>query len=266
MLDEDVILYITTMTKRALEARDKEMSMGAKKKSDDSVKNVPSENSKKQVAANTPEVTVKDEGASVKQVPEHRIEGAAGPGPDSSPKEIGSPGQPASAAPDPESSKEPQKAGVLNEGKAGNIEDSSGKGKPSEGATLNGKAPQLNLGIIEMASYTLLKTAFKDGLRFSIKREGVVDMDVAVEGKEITLNTNQLYYNLPDLAVWHIVYTHKGKPILEIGRGVKNGLKVHRLNAIRLGLEAWNGSRKMNKEKQKQAIQSEKEAHQVQKE
>ncbi len=91
-------------------------------------------------------------------------------------------------------------------------------------------------------------------------------MDVAVEGKEITLNTNQLYYNLPDLAVWHIVYTHKGKPILEIGRGVKNGLKVHRLNAIRLGLEAWNGSRKMNKEKQKEAIQSEKEAHQVQKE
>ena len=48
-------------------------------------------------------------------------------------------------------------------------------------------------------------------------------MDVTVKGKEITINTNQLFFSVPELNVWHIVYEHKGKPIVELGRGVKNG-------------------------------------------
>ena len=88
-----------------------------------------------------------------------------------------------------------------------------------------------------------------------------VDMDFTVKGKEITINTNQLYFTVPELNVWHIVYQHKGKPILEMGRGVKNGLKIHRMQAIRLGLEMWNGSRKMNKLKLKQLKEADKQAH-----
>ncbi|MGD1061449.1 MAG: hypothetical protein ABR879_08345, partial [Methanomassiliicoccales archaeon] len=57
-------------------------------------------------------------------------------------------------------------------------------------------------------------------------------------------NTNQLYFEVPELAVWRIVYSHKGKPIMELGRGVKDGLKIHRLNAVRLGVEVWWGGRK----------------------
>jgi hypothetical protein len=108
----------------------------------------------------------------------------------------------------------------------------------------------------------LFKAAFKNGLSIPIKREGVVDMDVNVKGKEITINTNQLYFSFPELTVWHIVYTHKGKPILEMGRGIENGMKIHRWHAIRLGLEVWNGSRKMNKQKKKQHKEMESKEHQ----
>jgi len=62
------------------------------------------------------------------------------------------------------------------------------------------------------------------------------------------VNTNQLYFAFPELVVWHITYTHKGRPVLEIGRGVKKGLKVHRINALRLLMEVWMGSKRAEKE------------------
>ena len=70
-----------------------------------------------------------------------------------------------------------------------------------------------------MVSYALFRVVFSQGLSIPIKREGMVDMDVTVQGKEITINTNQLFFSVPELNVWHIVYEHKGKPILELGRG-----------------------------------------------
>ena len=83
-------------------------------------------------------------------------------------------------------------------------------------------------------------------------------MDVTVKGKEIIINTNQLFFSVPELNVWHIVYQHKGKTILELGRGVKNGMMIHRLQAIRLGFEMWNGSRKMKKLKLQQLKEADK--------
>ena len=140
----------------------------------------------------------------------------------------------------------------------------SGASRPSvsEGATPKGNIQRpIDLGLIEMVSYALFRVAFRNGLSIPIKRDGMVDMDFTVKGKEITINTNQLYFTVPELNVWHIVYQHKGKPILEMGRGVKNGLKIHRMQAIRLGLEMWNGSRKMNKLKLKQLKEADKQAH-----
>ncbi len=119
----------------------------------------------------------------------------------------------------------------------------------------------INFGMIEMASYALFRVAFRNGLTIPIKRDGMMDMEVTVKGKEITINTNQLYFSVPELNVWHVVYQHKGKPVLELGRGVKNGSKIHRMQAIRLGLEMWNGSRKMNKMKLKQLKEADKQAH-----
>jgi hypothetical protein len=141
---------------------------------------------------------------------------------------------------------------------------------PSEGQkeqATEGSPPQnavqrrIDTGLIELVSYSLFRFAFRNGVSIPIKRDGIIDMNVTVKGKEITVNTNQLYFSVPELNVWHIVYQHKGRPILELGRGVKNGMKIHRLAAIRLGLEAWNGSRKMNKMKQKQLKEEDRKAH-----
>jgi hypothetical protein len=119
----------------------------------------------------------------------------------------------------------------------------------------------IDLSLVEVISYALFRVAFSKGLRIPIKRDGMVDMDVTVNGKEITINTNQLFFTVPELNVWHVVYQHKGKPILELGRGVKNGMAIHRMQALRLGLEMWNGSRKMNKLKLKQMKEADKKAH-----
>ncbi len=119
----------------------------------------------------------------------------------------------------------------------------------------------IDMGLIEMVSYALFRVVFSQGLSIPIKREGMVDMDVTVQGKEITINTNQLFFSVPELNVWHIVYEHKGKPILELGRGVKNGMVIHRIQALRLGFEMWNGSRKMNKQKLKQIKEADRRTH-----
>jgi hypothetical protein len=136
------------------------------------------------------------------------------------------------------------------------------KSQSQEGASpQRGIQRPIDLGLIEMVSYALFRVAFSKGLNIPIKREGMVDMNVTVRGKEVTINTNQLFFSVPELNVWHIVYQHKGKPILEIGRGVKNGVKIHRLQAIRLGLEMWNGSRKINKQRLKQLKEADRKVH-----
>jgi hypothetical protein len=132
---------------------------------------------------------------------------------------------------------------------------------PDGSAPQNNVRRQIDMGLIEMISYALFRVAFRNGVNIPIKRDGVIDMDVTVKGKEITINTNQLYFSVPELNVWHVVYQHKGKPILELGRGVKNGMRIHRLASVRLGLEMWNGSRKMNKMKLKQLMEADRKAH-----
>ena len=146
-------------------------------------------------------------------------------------------------------------------GGAGPSQDTSSPGGKEQIATPGNIQRPIDLGLIEMVSYALFRVVFSKGINIPIKRDGMVDMDVTVKGKEITINTNQLFFSVPELNVWHIVYQHKGKPVLEMGRGVKNGMKIHRLQAIRLGLEMWNGSRKMNKLKLKALKEADQKAH-----
>jgi hypothetical protein len=106
----------------------------------------------------------------------------------------------------------------------------------------------IDLNTLEVASYWIFRVAFGKELHVPIKKEGLADMDVHVHNKDVIVNTNQLYFAFPELVVWHITYTHKGRPILEIGRGVKKGMKVHRINAFRLLREVWMGSKRAEKE------------------
>ncbi|MEM0448510.1 MAG: hypothetical protein QW520_01640 [Methanomassiliicoccales archaeon] len=107
----------------------------------------------------------------------------------------------------------------------------------------------LDLNTLEVLSYWMFRLAFGKHLHIPIRKEGLADLDIQVNNRDITINTNQLYFAFPELVVWHITYSHKGRPIIELGRGVKNGIKVHRLNALRLGLEIWLGARKSNLDK-----------------
>jgi hypothetical protein len=106
----------------------------------------------------------------------------------------------------------------------------------------------INVHTIEIISYALLRGLIGAGVRIPLKRENIVDAELSIKGREIVFDTRQLYFNVPELVVWRIIYTHKGKPILEFGRGVKNGMQVHRWNTLMLGLEVWRGGRKNRKE------------------
>jgi hypothetical protein len=202
VLDEDVILYVTSMTKRAAQKAEAEMPRNSTKRRERSGKDL------------SPELQAE-------VTTEFKVD------------------------------QKEKTTMVQDGGDHGNVPSATGTSVPGEPGEPSADNPRkIDLSLIEIASYTLLKAAFENGVDIPIKREGVIDMDVIVNGKELTINTNELYFTVPELAVWHIVYTHRGRPVLEIGRGVKNGLKVHRLNALRLGLETWNGSRKMKREEQ----------------
>jgi len=72
-------------------------------------------------------------------------------------------------------------------------------------------------------------------------------MDVTIKGKDINVNTNDFFFNVPDLVVWKVVYSHQGTPIMEFGRGVDKGFKVHRLQALKLFLALRSQSKKATK-------------------
>ncbi len=117
-------------------------------------------------------------------------------------------------------------------------------GRSPRDAVLNRK---LDVGTVEVITYALFRAVFGYGVNIPIKRPGVVDMDVTIKGKDININTNEFYVNLPDLVVWRVVYSHQGAPIFEFGRGVDKGFKVHRLHALKLFLSLRAISKKATK-------------------
>ncbi|KAF5050137.1 hypothetical protein DSECCO2_432500 [anaerobic digester metagenome] len=108
---------------------------------------------------------------------------------------------------------------------------------------------KLDVGTVEVITYALFRAIFGYGVNIPIKRPGVVDMDVTIKGKDININTNDFYFNVPDLIVWKVAYSHQGTPIMEFGRGVDKGFKVHRLNALKLFLALRSKSKKATKDR-----------------
>jgi hypothetical protein len=105
----------------------------------------------------------------------------------------------------------------------------------------------IDMGTVEVMTYALFRAVFGYGVNVPIKREGLVNMDISVKGKDVQIDTKEFYFAVPDLVVWKLVYSHQGEPIIEFGRGVKKGMKVHRLRALKLGLTLWSQARKANK-------------------
>jgi len=97
----------------------------------------------------------------------------------------------------------------------------------------------LNVQTIEFLAYTVIRALFPRKVRYSVKREGIIDMDVILYERDIILNTNQLVFEVPELSIWRIVYAYKGKPVVELGRGVKNNIKIYKLRLIRILFGLW---------------------------
>lgn len=111
----------------------------------------------------------------------------------------------------------------------------------------------IDLSSIEVMTYTLSRALFRRGLLVPLKFEGVVDMDVSLKDADVILNTNNVSFEPPPLKIWRIIFSYKGKPVFEYGRGVKSNLKIHYRNALIFIIAMWVGGRKLRKAR-KQAV------------
>ena len=109
----------------------------------------------------------------------------------------------------------------------------------------------LDISTVEVVTYAFFRAVFGKSIRVPLKREGVIDMDIAVENNNIILNTNDVSFAPPELKIWRIIFTYKNKPIIEIGRSTKHGMKIHYSRAILFLLAMWSGGRKTRKAQEK---------------
>ncbi len=113
-------------------------------------------------------------------------------------------------------------------------------------------ARPIDLHTIEVISYAAVRALFSQGITIPIKREGIIDMELRVRGNDIIIDTNELFpITIPDLVVWRVIYAYKGKPVAELGRGVKKGLKIHSYRGLVMLLEMWRGNRRQRIMKKK---------------
>lgn len=129
----------------------------------------------------------------------------------------------------------------------------TGVGKLMRKLPAKGPGGIMDLPTIELAAYVALRAMFGDGVTIPIRREGLIDMDVQINGKEIRINSNRFMLELPELSVFHIVFAYKGKPVVEYGRGVTNNIKIHRYRAFMLLVGMWWNGRRARKEKLRKA-------------
>jgi hypothetical protein len=115
----------------------------------------------------------------------------------------------------------------------------------------------LDISTVEVVTYAIFRAMFGKGIRVPLKREGVIDMDIAVEDNNIILNTNDVSFAPPQLNIWRLIFKYKNKPVIEFGRGIKRGMKIHYGRALIFLLAMWSGGRKTRKAQEKAAKTSE---------
>jgi hypothetical protein len=111
----------------------------------------------------------------------------------------------------------------------------------------------LDISTVEVITYAFFRAMFGKSIHIPLKREGVIDMDITVENNDVILNTNDVSFVPPQLNIWRLIFTYKNKPILEFGRGVKRGMKIHYGSALIFLMAMWSGGRKTRKAQEKAA-------------
>ena len=115
----------------------------------------------------------------------------------------------------------------------------------------------IDISTLEVAAFALLKVLVGGGLRIPVKREGLVDMDILIKDNDVVFDVNSLQFGEHKLKVWHLVFAYQGTPIMEVGRGVKNGTKVYKFRALKLLLTLWAQGRKRRKAAAAAAVSAE---------
>jgi hypothetical protein len=110
----------------------------------------------------------------------------------------------------------------------------------------------IDIHTLEVISYAVVRALFSQGISLPIKREGMMDMELTVKGKDITLDTKELFpFTVPELTIWRVIYAYKGKPVLELGRGVKKGFKIHPFRGLVMLVDIWRGNRRQRSMKKR---------------
>lgn len=102
----------------------------------------------------------------------------------------------------------------------------------------------IDIDTLEVAAFALLKVLVGGGLRIPVKREGLVDMDILIKDNDVVFDVNSLQFGEHRLKVWHLTFAYQGTPIMEVGRGVKNGTRIYKFRAMRLLLTLWAEGRR----------------------
>jgi len=114
------------------------------------------------------------------------------------------------------------------------------------------KGPErvIDVTTIEFLAFTVIRAIFPKRVKYVLKKEGLIDMDVAIDDRDIILNWRKLMFEVPELSVWKFIFAYKGKPVVEFGRGVKNGLRIYRLRVIRVLFDMWLSGRSKRKKRE----------------
>jgi hypothetical protein len=106
---------------------------------------------------------------------------------------------------------------------------------------------KLDSKTVELLAFTIFRSIFRQGIRVPLKLDGVVDLDLMVRDNNVLLNMNEVIMGAPELSIWRLTFAYQGKPVVEYGRGIKNGMKVHYLALSALLVTIWRERRKRNR-------------------
>jgi len=135
---------------------------------------------------------------------------------------------------------EPVESGTVAEAPK---EEAAAKASPVEGPNIE---RPINIHTLEVLSYAVVRALFSQGITLPIKREGVIDMELKVRGKDVIIDTKELFpITVPELVIWRVIYAYKGKPVVEFGRGVKKGLKIHAFRGLVMLVDIWRSNRRL---------------------
>jgi hypothetical protein len=115
----------------------------------------------------------------------------------------------------------------------------------------------LDTKTIEVLALAAFRGVFGKGVRVPLKIPGVIDMDLAIRDSNVVVNMNQVQLDVPELVLWRFTFAYQGKAVIEYGRGLKNGMKIHFGQLFALLLTMW----RTRSDKIKARAKSEKAVH-----